>query len=448
MDEMPFLRASMRIKFYILLSFGLVIDISSAYSADATTCATSATVKYSDTFASIAEATGGQVQYMSPAGLKNFSLADDMIFLGNDSEENGIETGPATVLSLDKTISQAGETFSFPIDSSVSRLHIAFTITAPSRLTVIDPNGASIAPESEVRAVKQHDSGCFVGIQKPQAGTWKLAVSGSGVLSLRVKIRTPLRMNDFRYLETGHGMTVNESPHYFQPIAGESRSAYFKLFGDDLLQEGLALEVRTFAGEVLQSAAVTKRSQWTYFTEPFKVPLQPARAYVIGKNAAGETIERGYSHSIEGKTYAADDAVGVDQLGNSALQNAVFQNSASRVNQLLAAGADVNTQNIDGTTPLMSAVEHPDNRVLKKLLAAGADVNIESKYHGTALFKAVVAKNTEAVRLLLQKGARADIRDGSGYTALEWAEREHLEEIIELLKGVPNTAPEGPHFEQ
>ena len=81
----------------------------------------------------------------------------------------------------------------------------------------------------------------------------------------------------------------------------------------------------------------------------------------------------------------------------------------------------------------MYAAQHADVTMLKLLLGHGADVNAVTKYQGTALFRATVAGNVEAVRMLVGRGARGDVRDGSGYTALEWATKKEYHEIIALL---------------
>lgn len=57
-----------------------------------------------------------------------------------------------------------------------------------------------------------------------------------------------------------------------------------------------------------------------------------------------------------------------------------------RVKELIAAGANANTQNIHGRTPLMAAVAADSAENVKALIDAGADVNVRDKYGETALF--------------------------------------------------------------
>jgi len=82
----------------------------------------------------------------------------------------------------------------------------------------------------------------------------------------------------------------------------------------------------------------------------------------------------------------------------------------------------------------MYAINHHDCSILQLLLDQGADVNAIDKYSATAVFKATVAKNTQAVKMLLELGADPTIRDGSGYTAYQWAKKKDFRAILTLLQ--------------
>lgn len=98
-----------------------------------------------------------------------------------------------------------------------------------------------------------------------------------------------------------------------------------------------------------------------------------------------------------------------------------FRTTAPRVQQLIAAGADVNARTPDGTTPLYIAAHHDNASVLRALLDAGADIHARNSVGDTALTLAAVSGYDSTVAFLLSRGARADVRDNAGRTTLSKA---------------------------
>ncbi|MDX6694582.1 MAG: hypothetical protein QOF02_2185 [Blastocatellia bacterium] len=110
------------------------------------------------------------------------------------------------------------------------------------------------------------------------------------------------------------------------------------------------------------------------------------------------------------------------------------------VKLLIAAGADVNLKNEDGTTVLMKAVDE-DSKLFQFLIASGADVNAKDNNGATALMNAVYAATTEwhfgygpederdkspfqNARAMIRAGARVNERNNDSETALSIVENE------------------------
>ena len=70
---------------------------------------------------------------------------------------------------------------------------------------------------------------------------------------------------------------------------------------------------------------------------------------------------------------------------------AVYHDDADLVARLITAGADVNTVNDYGSTPLTEAATAGDTAVIKRLLEAGADAKAPGKDGATALMLAGAA---------------------------------------------------------
>ena len=78
------------------------------------------------------------------------------------------------------------------------------------------------------------------------------------------------------------------------------------------------------------------------------------------------------------------------------LHPAADEGNALEVRELLAAGADANSQDEEGWTPLMIAAQGGHLEVMRALLAAGADTNMKKEGDWTALMSAVQQGHTEA----------------------------------------------------
>ncbi len=120
------------------------------------------------------------------------------------------------------------------------------------------------------------------------------------------------------------------------------------------------------------------------------------------------------------------------------------------VEQLLVAGANVNTQDNSGETALMSiypldylAPESNYKKIRDLLLGAGADINIADKRGRTALMNASFVGSVEDVKKLIEAGANVNAAESDGDTALIIAstgmdsegydDEKNKNQIVELL---------------
>jgi len=122
------------------------------------------------------------------------------------------------------------------------------------------------------------------------------------------------------------------------------------------------------------------------------------------------------------------------ELINKQLIKASEKGDIKKVTLLLENGADVNTKDNDGWTPLMHAAEKGHKEVVELLIEKGADVNIQDEDGWTALMFASQNGHKEVVELLIEKGADVNAKDYFGLTALMFAEGMGHKEIVKLLK--------------
>src|SRR5205809_654737 len=120
---------------------------------------------------------------------------------------------------------------------------------------------------------------------------------------------------------------------------------------------------------------------------------------------------------------AADDTLaGLIQAGN---RDAALKR--------IAAGADVNAAQGDGTTPLHWAVYKIDADLARALLERGAKPDVINNYGSSPLAEAVKVANARLVEMLLDAGSNVEVPNQEGQTALMLAARAGSLDVAELL---------------
>ncbi len=147
--------------------------------------------------------------------------------------------------------------------------------------------------------------------------------------------------------------------------------------------------------------------------------------------------------------------VGVrDYQGETVLHRAAHEWNPEMIQMLLNAGADVEAEKNDGSTPLFESVAlGPLSRsvwwitapTMKVLLDAGANINARRNDGRTVLHELVVMVKrwcnediSAVLALLLERGVDTEVRDSNGETALQLAERLEKTSMVELLRDRPH----------
>lgn len=97
------------------------------------------------------------------------------------------------------------------------------------------------------------------------------------------------------------------------------------------------------------------------------------------------------------------------KMHTAGLFKAAQTGNIAKINELIAGGSDVNSQDEIGNTPLMYAIAHNHEDAAIRLVEAGADCHIANKNKATALCLAVEMQFTKLAKLLIEKGADVNV---------------------------------------
>lgn len=126
-------------------------------------------------------------------------------------------------------------------------------------------------------------------------------------------------------------------------------------------------------------------------------------------------------------------ALAVGARAESGLADRIQAGDRRAAFAMIAAGADVNATQPDGTTPLHWAAYRVDRELVDALLKKGARANVVNRYGASPLAEAARVANAALVEVLLKGGADANTANEDGQTALMLAARTGDVAVARLL---------------
>lgn len=104
-----------------------------------------------------------------------------------------------------------------------------------------------------------------------------------------------------------------------------------------------------------------------------------------------------------------------------------------KVTSLVVKGADIDTPDSHGRTPIMYALRFGQLLTARWLLEHGANINKQTNDKSTALHYAAFTSTEDVVRFLIQARASLDLTDDEGRTVLHWSCNNPNVRILEIL---------------
>ena len=224
---------------------------------------------------------------------------------------------------------------------------------------------------------------------------------------------------------------------------------------EHLLQEGATIEATNRAGSTPLSLAAHYRH-----ADTAKLLLangaDPVAGGLAGENALSEAavnssstrvsliLERGSDSKTTSKAlFAMSEGrpLVVNEERQDVAVELAFPDDSEILKLLIEHGADIETRDEEGATPLMRAAEFGQTGIVRELLKHGANVGAEDKYGNTALITAAcqcasidMPETLPSMKLLLEKGADVNAKNRDGDTALTLALKNHQSAVANLLK--------------
>ena len=120
---------------------------------------------------------------------------------------------------------------------------------------------------------------------------------------------------------------------------------------------------------------------------------------------------------------------------NNALIEAAKSGNLVEIERLLKRGANINTKDSTGRTPLHAASYNDHINIVNFLISNGADVNAKSNVDATPLHMASYSGHADIVNFLVSKGANVNAKDNGGRTPLHAASYNGHADIVSFLIG-------------
>ncbi len=192
--------------------------------------------------------------------------------------------------------------------------------------------------------------------------------------------------------------------------------------------------------KLLSETLVKEKDKIQKILEEFGVPLVKCDSCLISGNLPEHGPYGDITTPVEPGPGDGDVALtDVDKwLANGAdinqeLNNAIISDDLPRITYLLDKGADVNSRDPQGYTPLTNALRNKYHRVAKVLIERGADIELTDDNGRPPLLISIVKNDQASVELLLDAGADKTVTNRKGLSALHSAVEFASPELVEFL---------------
>ena len=168
-------------------------------------------------------------------------------------------------------------------------------------------------------------------------------------------------------------------------------------------------------------------------------PPSGAEAPPVAESPLAKAATQGNLGDLRDQLDSGADIDSRDALGRTPLHIAAFYGWPKTTELLVSRGADVNARDRVGMTPLHAAVISGGRAEVELLLRRGADITARSEAGQTALHLSAATGQPKLSKYLIDQGADPRSQDSNGKTPLFYAEQNKHPQTIALLQQYADT---------
>ncbi len=162
--------------------------------------------------------------------------------------------------------------------------------------------------------------------------------------------------------------------------------------------------------------------------------LKQVGSFPVSRSCLLWSISSGHEEIVELLVAKGADLNTKDNSGKTPLHEAASSGNQEIVELFVVKGADIQARDSDNRTPLHEAAYNGNQEIVKLFVVKGTDIQARDNSNRTPLHQAAIEGNKEIVELLIAKGANVNAKANNDKTPLHYAKEESNLEIVQLLK--------------
>lgn len=236
---------------------------------------------YDPAYFSIANATGGQIFILGRSEAASITQLVNILAKNNAVD---VENQKGSVSGTDVTIP-------FVVDTTMTKLNVAFSSIDSTTMTLLSPDGTPITSTTTGVSTVPLSKGVIYSVPSPQVGTWRAVIGGSGEYSVLVNGESTLTFDQFTFVKQG-GRPGHQGYYDISglPLLGTSSKVLARVSGSPAT---LSFEFRDLSGNTIAPFSLSSTdTDANYLMGDVTVPSQSFRVYALGTDTNGASFQR------------------------------------------------------------------------------------------------------------------------------------------------------------
>jgi hypothetical protein len=231
----------------------------------------------------VSEGSGGQVFLLDPSELASSAT----LLMARDGLDE-------TLRRVVGELEPGTRSIDVDVDSSVERILFSISLQCLQEIEIARPSGTSVAASDPGVTWTSFQAGRQIGIDKPEAGLWRVHLAGNGLLFLVVNARASVELAGVRLVRAGgrpghEGLFRDDDT----PLVAATRRLMEIRLSQGILEP--TFEMRRSTDDPVGALTAARQpgdaDEQIYLAE-FLVPSSPLRVVMTGRDAAGKTVKR------------------------------------------------------------------------------------------------------------------------------------------------------------